>query len=73
MSAAHAVTILIVHRELNACAVIHTVRAVVRAMLTSRAHVGPAVLLVWGVVTGVLGVAVTIDKQVQAANNVSME
>ena len=33
------------------------------AMLSSRAHVGSALLLAWGVVSGVLGVGVTIDKQ----------
>jgi len=37
---------------------------VVRAMLTTGNHVGPALLLVWGVATGVLGVAVTIGRQV---------
>jgi hypothetical protein len=36
---------------------------VLRAMLTTRSHAGPALLLVWGVVTGVLGVGVTILKQ----------
>ena len=41
---------------------------VVRAMFVTRAHVAPTVLLVWGVVTGVLGVAVTIEKQVRAAS-----
>ena len=38
-------------------------RDAVVCMLTTGGHLGPALLFVWGVVTGVLGVAVTIDKQ----------
>ena len=33
------------------------------AMLTTTNHLGPTLLLVWGVVTGCLGVGVTIHKQ----------
>ena len=37
--------------------------AVLRAMFTTRRHLGPCLLFVWGVVTGALGVGVTIRKQ----------
>jgi hypothetical protein len=40
--------------------------AVVVSMLTSHTHMGPALLFLWGVVSGVLGLAITIDKQLGA-------
>ena len=40
-----------------------TPRKVLMAMMTTRRHLGPLLLLVWGVVTGTLGVAETVRKQ----------
>eukprot|EP00928_Gymnodinium_smaydae_P043006 TRINITY_DN28907_c0_g1_i1.p1 TRINITY_DN28907_c0_g1~~TRINITY_DN28907_c0_g1_i1.p1 ORF type:complete len:456 (-),score=36.00 TRINITY_DN28907_c0_g1_i1:230-1597(-) len=38
-------------------------RSTVRLMLTRSEHLGPALLFVWGCVTGVLGVVLTVEKQ----------
>ena len=40
-------------------------RVVVVSMLSSRAHLASAVLLLWGAVSGILGVGVTIEKQMR--------
>lgn len=40
-----------------------SVSAVLIATFTTRHHMGPALLLTWGVLTGVLGVAITIQHQ----------